>query len=103
MGFKPALRTEDLWIGEMTGVRVAGQPVLLVNVEGTVCAYEDRCLHRALPLSLGTLTEGRVVCRAHAWEYDACTGRGLNPAGVTLRRYEVRVADGEILVDVDAA
>lgn len=102
MTFKPALRQDDLWIGEMAGVTVDGHPVLLVNVEGTVCAYEDRCRHLAHPLSLGSLTGNRLVCAAHEWEYDACTGRGINPAGVTLRCYEVRVASGEILVDLDA-
>ena len=101
MTFKPALRQDDLWSGEMTSVRVEGRPVLLVNVEGTVCAYEDRCRHLAHPLSRGTLTGNRLVCAAHAWEYDACTGRGLNPAGVALRRYPVRIAAGEIEVDVD--
>jgi toluene monooxygenase system ferredoxin subunit len=100
--FKPALRQDDLWIGEMAGVKVEGRSVLLVNVEGTVCAYEDRCRHLARPLSLGTLTGNRLVCAAHAWEYDACTGRGLNPDGVALRRYPVRIAAGEILVDLDA-
>ena len=102
MTFKPALRQDDLWIGEMTAVKVEGRPVLLVNVEGTVCAYEDRCRHLAHPLSLGTLTGNRLVCAAHSWEYDACTGRGLNPDGVALRRYAVRIASGEILVDLDA-
>ena len=101
MTFKAALRPDDLWIGEMTGVRVEGRPVLLVNVVGTVCAYEDRCRHLAHPLSLGTLTGNRLVCAAHAWEYDACTGRGLNPDGVALRRYAVRIAAGEIQVDLD--
>jgi toluene monooxygenase system ferredoxin subunit len=102
MTFRPALSQSDLWIGEMIGVEVDGRPVLLVNVEGTVCAYADRCLHRAQPLSLGTLTGNRLVCAAHAWEYDACTGRGINPDGVALRRYAVRIAAGQILVDVDA-
>jgi toluene monooxygenase system ferredoxin subunit len=102
MTFKPALRQDDLWIGEMTAVKVEGRPVLLVNVEGTVCAYEDRCRHLAHPLSLGTLTGNRLVCAAHGWEYDACTGRGLNPDGVALRRYAVRIASGEVLVDIDA-
>jgi toluene monooxygenase system ferredoxin subunit len=83
-------------------VKVGGRPVLLVNVEGTVCAYEDRCLHRAQPLSQGKLTGNRLACAAHAWEYDACTGRGINPDGVALRRYAVRISAGEILVDVDA-
>ncbi len=98
--FKPALAADALWIGEMAGVEIDGRPVLLVNVGGTVCAYEDRCPHRALPLSQGILAGDRLVCAAHAWEYDACTGRGINPDTVALRRYEVRIEAGEILVDV---
>ena len=101
MTFKPVLRQDDLWIGEMTSVKVEGRPVLLVNVEGTVCAYEDRCRHLAHPLSRGTLAGRRLVCAAHAWEYDAHTGCGLNPDGVALRRYAVRIAAGEIEVDLD--
>jgi toluene monooxygenase system ferredoxin subunit len=102
MTFQPVLRQDDLWIGEMTGVKVEGRPVLLVNVEGTVCAYEDRCRHLARPLSEGKLTGNRLVCAAHAWEYDACTGRGINPDNMALRRYPVRIAAGDILVDLDA-
>ena len=101
MTFKVVLREEELWIGEMTGLEVEGRPVVLVNVEGTVCAYEDRCRHLARPLSQGRLTGDRLVCAAHAWEYDACSGRGINPDGVALRRYPVRIAGGEILVDLD--
>jgi toluene monooxygenase system ferredoxin subunit len=53
-------------------------------------------------LSLGKLTGGRLVCRAHEWTYDACTGEGINPAGGALRRYDVRREAGKIWVDVDA-
>jgi toluene monooxygenase system ferredoxin subunit len=103
MALKPAMRQEELWIGEMAGVTIDGKAVLLTNVEGRVCAYEDRCLHRGLPLSQGRLIDGRLVCRAHEWTYDACTGRGVNPANISLRRYRVELADDDILVDVDAA
>jgi toluene monooxygenase system ferredoxin subunit len=101
MPWRPALREDQLWIGEMAGVTVDGRAVLLVNVDGTVRAYEDRCCHRNVPLSLGRLTGGRVICWAHEWEYDACTGAGLNPEGVALRRYEVRVAGAEIQINLD--
>ena len=101
MTFRPVLRAEDLWIGEMPGVNVDGRPVLLVNVEGTVCAYEDRCLHRAMPLSQGKLAGNRLVCAAHEWTYDAVTGCGINPHGVALRRYDVRIVAGQIEVDVE--
>lgn len=96
-----ALPADDLWIGEMVGLTLDGEAVLLVNVEGAVCAYRDRCLHRALPLSLGKLDGSRLVCRAHEWEYDVCTGQGINPQGVALRRYDVKVEAGQIMVKVD--
>ncbi len=104
MAFKPAMREEELWVGEMAGVEVDGQRVLLLNVDGQVCAYEDRCGHRAVLLSQqGRLLGRRLVCRAHEWTYDACTGRGVNPDSVSLRRYAVEIAGGEIRVDVDVA
>jgi len=37
--FRPVLRADNLWIGEMAAVNVDGRPVLLVNVEGTVRAF----------------------------------------------------------------
>lgn len=101
MAWKTALRQEDLWVGEMVGKIVGGRPVLLVNVDGNVCAYEDRCLHRSLPLSQGKLEGNLLTCRAHAWEYDACSGQGVNPEGISIRRYDVRVEAGHIMVDVD--
>jgi toluene monooxygenase system ferredoxin subunit len=87
----------------MIGVEVGGRRVLIVNVDGDIRAYEDRCLHKSLPLSLGKLVGSRLVCCAHQWEYDACTGQGINPRGVALRRYDVQLEDGEILVNIDAA
>ena len=101
MAWKTALRQDDLWIGEMAGKVLSGRPVLLVNVGGKVCAFEDRCLHRSMPLSQGKLMGSRLVCRAHAWEYDVCTGIGINPQGIELRRYEVRVKAGLVMVNVD--
>jgi toluene monooxygenase system ferredoxin subunit len=100
---RTALRTDELWIGEMVGLELRGKRVLIVNVDGDIRAYEDRCLHRSLPLSWGKLIGSRLLCGGHEWEYDACTGQGINPSGVALRRYEVQVEEGEILVTIDGA
>ena len=40
---------------------------------GQVHAVEDRCAHRQLELSLGSVEEDRLVCPYHGWKYD---GRG---------------------------
>lgn len=101
--FRRLSGTEDLWPGEMASFTAAGIRVLLVNVDGTIHAYEDRCQHRAVPLSGGRFQAGILTCPAHEWTYDAATGRGVNPAGTALRRLPVRV-DGEgIWVDPEAS
>jgi toluene monooxygenase system ferredoxin subunit len=33
----------DLWAGELAGVQLGGQKIVLVNVEGEIRAFEDRC------------------------------------------------------------
>ena len=91
---------EDLWIGEMRAASVEGRPVLLINVEGQVHAFEDRCAHQGVPLSLGRLDAGVLTCSAHEWQYDAATGQCLNPCGVTLKTFPVEVRGEEIWIEV---
>ena len=101
MAFRAVLREEELWSGEKLGLEIEGRRLLLVNVDGVVRAFEDRCAHQAWPLSRGTLEGRELTCALHRWRYDACTGLGLNPPGVALRRYPVAVVDGQITVDLD--
>ncbi len=103
MGFTAVLPAAELWIGEARGLVSGGKRLLLVNTEGTIRAFEDRCAHHGWPLSKGKLAGTVLTCSLHGWCYDACTGLGLNPRGVALRCYGVRVANGDILVDVDGS
>jgi toluene monooxygenase system ferredoxin subunit len=90
----------DVWEGEMMACEVEGRRVLLVNAGGQIRAFEDRCAHQAVPLSQGRLEGDVLTCWAHEWQYDACSGEGLNPLGVRLRRFPVEVRDGAVWVDV---
>jgi toluene monooxygenase system ferredoxin subunit len=80
---------------------VAGKKVLLVSAGGSVSAFLDRCAHLGLPLSGGRLEGTSLVCPAHEWEYDACTGQGLNPRNVCLQSFPVTIDHDEILVDLE--
>jgi toluene monooxygenase system ferredoxin subunit len=91
----------DLWDGEMQSCPVGGRQVLMLKLDGVVHAYEDRCAHQGVPLSEGELEGGVLTCRAHHWQYDASSGRGVNPAAACLKALPVRVEDDCILVDAD--
>jgi len=103
MPFRRATMTEDLWSGEMAGLSIDGTPVLLLNIDGAIRAYEDCCPHQRSPLSAGSLQEGMLTCGTHHWQFDAATGRGINPKGSCLRSLAVKIDRGEILVDVGEA
>jgi len=103
MAFERVAALRDLWKGDMMAAVVSGRKVLLVRTDDAVFAYEDRCAHLGVALSLGRL-DGRVLtCSAHHWQYDVETGRGINPAAACLTRFAVSVEDGTILVDVEAS
>jgi toluene monooxygenase system ferredoxin subunit len=89
---------DDIWAGEMVAVTLGAVDVLLCNLDGMLVAYEDRCPHLANPLSAGDLSDGVLTCAAHEWEFDARTGRGVNPATACLHRYPVRLDGERILV-----
>jgi len=44
--------------------------VLFRDSSGQVACIQDECAHRACPLSLGRVIEGKVQCAYHGWEYE---------------------------------
>jgi toluene monooxygenase system ferredoxin subunit len=101
MAFAKAIALEDVWAGEMTPCVVSGRRVVLMRTGDTVVALEDRCAHLGVRLSEGRLEGGVLTCKAHEWQYDAATGRGRNPASAKVSRFEVKIEDGHVWVDVE--
>lgn len=100
MPFQKAITLNDLWSGEMTGLVIEGEPVLLVNIDGAVRAYADWCPHQRSRLSMGSLSDRVLTCASHHWQFDAVTGGGINPKDACLTSLAVRIDEGEIFVDV---
>ena len=100
MAFRKVATLDDLWRGEMMALEAEGQAVLLVNVEGAIHAYADACPHLRTRLSEGALRQNVLACSTHGWEFDVCTGLGINPKTACLATFAVRVENGDILVDV---
>ncbi len=84
---------DDVWEGEMVPVTVDDRKLLLVNIAGDLKAYANRCPHQDTPLDEGVLDGCVLTCTSHLWEFDACTGTGINPASARLEPYELRIDD----------
>jgi len=87
--------------GRLVSAMAGAQPIVLANVEGRVCALEDRCSHEEFPLSDGELEGGDLVCIYHGARYDACTGKNKGlPAIRPVRSFPVEIRDDGIYVEV---
>ena len=85
----------------MMGLDVSGCSVLLVNVDDHIFAYADECPHQKSRLSEGSLIGKTLRCARHHWEFDVCTGHGINPQNACLKILPVSVESRDILLDVD--
>lgn len=99
MPFERVAELDEIWDGDMMACSAGGRKLLLVRVGDAVHAYEDRCVHLGVPLSQGALDGHVITCTAHHYQYDALTGRGINPRVVCLVRFPVRIESGSIFVD----
>ena len=75
-------------------------PILVVIAGGEVLAYQNTCPGSLLPLHLGTLEDGVVVCPWHGCRFDVRTGERLDGSGPPLHRLEARVGRGRVRVRV---
>ena len=74
---------------------ILNEPVVMFRTQDGIVALEDRCCHRALPLSMGKVVENNIQCGYHGLEFDAsgaCVrvpGQSKIPPGAAVRSYPV--------------
>ena len=56
---------------KVIGAQLLGESLAIFRDEtGKAVAVQDRCLHRAAPLSIGRVHDGRLQCSYHGWTYS---------------------------------
>lgn len=91
----------DIAPGKMKRVEIAGQRILICNVNGRFHATDDTCTHEDASLSMGNLTGDLVKCPLHGSRFNVCTGEVLDePATENLKTYAVTVNDGAICIEI---
>ena len=81
------------------GAADTGLAILVVRLGGVIRGFEDRCPHKGVSLSAGTLTEGVITCAAHNWAFDGRTGRSINSGATCLRQVPLIVQGDCIYVE----
>jgi nitrite reductase/ring-hydroxylating ferredoxin subunit len=99
--YREVAKLDQLAPGQGMTVTVRGVDVALFNVDGTVFAIDDICLHAGVSLGAGELRGKIVRCRAHGWRYDVTTGQTVDVSEGGVTCFPVKVVEGTIMVAVD--
>ena len=91
----------------LRGARVIRTPdgciAVFRTAENTVFALDDRCPHKAGPLSQGIVHGRSVTCPLHNWVISLETGDAQGADIGKARTWPVRIEDGRILLELETA
>jgi naphthalene 1,2-dioxygenase system ferredoxin subunit len=80
-------------------VSVAGEPVCLYNLGGTIYATHDICTHAHASLAEGFIDGENIECPLHQGLFHIPTGKAVGPpVEEDLRVYPVKVEGDQIFV-----
>jgi nitrite reductase (NADH) small subunit len=69
------------------------------TADNAIFAIEDKCPHKAGPLSQGIVHDGCVTCPLHNWVISLKTGKAQGADEGETRTFAVKVENGVILLD----
>lgn len=85
--------------GAVTGIEVAGVPILLARRGGSVVALAARCTHRGGPLPDGEVRDGCITCPWHGSKFSLDNGAVRSgPATRPQPTLDTRIRDGRVEV-----
>ena len=67
---------------------------------GEIFAIEDKCPHKAGPLSQGIVHGNSVTCPLHNLVVNLQTGQGKGPDGGCVKTFPVEIRDDQVFIDI---
>ena len=96
--FVTVANAKDIGPGEGRVVEVNGDEVALFNLNGTIYAIDNMCVHQGGPLGEGMLEGESVICPWHSWKYNVKTGVCSTNPSMKVKTYSVKIEDGQVKV-----
>ncbi len=101
MQFIKVGKVTDYDIIKIKSYSMLGRKVgVIKRPDGSFYAIEVGCKHQGADLTNGTVKDGIATCPRHGWQYDLETGECLNEISSNLRKHELKIEDGNILVSL---
>ncbi|MEM3377879.1 MAG: Rieske 2Fe-2S domain-containing protein [Candidatus Bathyarchaeia archaeon] len=89
---------------QMQVFNVNGQEILVVNVDGTFYAFDNKCPHMGYPLFFGKLEGDTLICGFHNAKFNVKTGTPLDQVTEKpLRTFPVKIKNSFIFIEFESS
>ncbi|WP_411727114.1 Rieske 2Fe-2S domain-containing protein [Methyloglobulus sp.] len=95
-GWEYAALLDEIPERQIKVVTVAGNEVILSRFDGKVTCYQNACAHLGMPLDMGEVRNGILICPHHAFEYSLESGECLTAPEVQLQTHAVKVVGNRV-------
>lgn len=95
-----AARSELPARGRVKEFMASGRMLCVANVDDSIYATDNACLHWGGPLGQGRIEDGKIVCPWHRWRFDPTTGEGPARCSARLALYKVRIEGEDVFVEL---
>ncbi|HEX6504242.1 MAG TPA: Rieske (2Fe-2S) protein [Terriglobales bacterium] len=85
-------------INEAREFTLGDKTICVANVDGTITAMDNVCLHRGGPLGQGVIDRGKLICPWHGWEWNTSTGEAVHNPAAKVAVYPVKIEHGDVLI-----
>jgi len=86
--------------GEAKEFPCGDKTICVANINGTISAMDNICLHRGGPLGQGSIEGGKVVCPWHGWQWDPNTGEAGHNPNAKLKVYALKIENDDVMVEL---
>ncbi|PCI19450.1 MAG: hypothetical protein COB62_05520 [Piscirickettsiaceae bacterium] len=95
-GWVLACKMDELTEGALKVMTVSDNEVLLSRFGDKVTCYQNACAHMGMPMDMGEVRDGILICPHHAFEYSLESGECLTAPEVQLHTHAVRVINDRV-------
>ncbi len=95
---------DEIPVGERLFLEINDEPIVIINLAGTLFAIGDVCTHDEGPLGDGEIEDHQIICPRHGARFDLRTGKALTlPAVVDIPVYPVRIEGNDVFIGIRRA
>ena len=72
--------------------------ICVANVNGTISAMDNVCLHRGGPLGQGVIEGDKLVCPWHGWQWNPQTGQAVHNPAAKVAVYPLKIENEDVMI-----